>query len=163
MAIKIYSNKIVDRYRSQYKEKFELKDLAIALAIPEEQLYFIDMGILILVFDKESTILNSAASLFFRTPVMGDVLLLSGRELNIDVFGDILTEENCKYDIDFFENNVLLGIKDTLKVFQLVSANEGDFDINNNIAKNIFYAKPFDLTKMNKEELQFTENLQERW
>jgi len=155
MALKIYENGIVDKYRAQHRKRFAFKDLAIALGDIEENILLMDMGVAILVINKNATVLNSVASLFFRNVVNGHCLIVSGRELDPEIFWETITKENCHYDLDFFEQNLMVGIKETLEIFQMV------LDKNKESlkpVKNVFYAKVPQYESMNEEEKKFMKN-----
>jgi len=104
---------------------------------------FIDMGLFIVIINDSSVIskMNKIASLFLRYPVYGEILMVSGKELNKNIF-KIVTKENTKFNQNDFDEGIVNLLKETIMTFKIItSADENVKGQQFNIATNEFYDK----------------------
>lgn len=153
MAILIEKSGEVVKKIPENSEVFNDEEI---LKIFESGYKFTDMGIFVVITNAPEIEdgLNEVATLFLRYPVYGNILVLTGQELNSDF--DIVTNDNSKNAPREQDEGVLVLLKETLMSFQLVTGMQSETD---NIKENETYDKKeksvmfFDPRKVKTEEL----------
>lgn len=152
MAVKIHLNGVMNLKKPLSSDKYDLNELAIELQTEIENLNIADMGPFVLITDNLQKEINSVATIFFRFPVGGDVLLVSGNEIGEKKY---ITKENTKYEVTETEAGIIKSIKDTIAIYQMVMDDKEIDD--SNFPKSIYYYDPDKIVEEeNEEEIEFT-------
>jgi hypothetical protein len=154
--------------RKPLLDTFTLKELVAFLGTDDEHIHLLDLGLFIIAVDTtKDRELNSVASLYFRFPIYGSVLAMSSQELPVST--PIITDDNCKYEPEIFDQSFMKSLKDSLLAVE--SALNNDITVSEQQMptvkkrgrkkkpkKKLYYFDPDDPTngvKLSNEEVDF--------
>lgn len=150
-------------------EIFTVNEMSDLLRTDVDYVKFVDMGTFILVVDgaPERT-MNFVGSLYFRFGIFGNLLVISGNE--IDKKSPIVSTENTKWAVDELEAGMIKNIKDVLNIYKMVMTNEEQSQSSvppnavpakqtekKTKGKTVYHFDPEKEGEMSEDELQFTE------
>lgn len=173
MALKISTDGFLKIERSS-SGIFTIKNISSILKTDSDYIKFIDMGPFILVVDAgPDRPMNSVGSLYFRFSIFGNLLVLTGNEL--DSKSPIVTENNSKWASQELESGMIQNIKEVLLTYKAVMTSDDSQQSSlpqnvvpaqenktNKTGKTVYHFDPDGNGKISENEEKFTGDFYQR-